>query len=96
MTLVVLWIGALVTELVRRELDWPWWVWLGYAACATGAIIVAAVRRQEQTMMLHALLDLRDRSKAEAEKAEHLFPSGSPGEPGADVDTESLRRSRSR
>jgi hypothetical protein len=78
MTLVVLWIGALVTEWTRRELNWPWWVWLGYAACAAWAIVLAIVRRQERTMMLHALLDLRDRSQAErTEKADHLFPSGS-------------------
>jgi hypothetical protein len=74
MTLVVLWMGALVTEWVRRELNWPWWVWLGYAAVAAWAIVLAMVRRQEQTMTLHALLDLRDRSRAEgAEKADPTF-----------------------
>ncbi len=62
MTLVVLWMGALITAWVQHELGWPWWIWVGYAVCAAWAIVIEVVYRQEHTMMFHALQDLRRQS----------------------------------
>src|SRR5262245_51395740 len=69
MTLVVLWMGALITAWVQHELGWPWWIWLGYAACAVWAVVTETASRQERTMTFHAVQDLLRRSeRAEAER----------------------------
>ena len=74
MTLLMLWMGALLTAWMREMLDWPWWIWLGYAACAAGAVTSRVVARRERTLMFHALLDLRDGVDAERLERGSIVP----------------------
>ena len=61
MTIFLLFVGGLTTALIQTYLRLPHWIWLGYAACSAWAVVVAVVRRKEQTMMFHTLLNIEQR-----------------------------------